>query len=113
MKKSSCEYDYKIGKYNTLSKAKLACSSEKKCSAIQDKHCDDKGPFEMCSRAKTGMRSSSCVYKKRENLGRLWYYNPNLMVYCYTNHDTKLKLLNSYTNYNYLSFSIRIRFYSL
>ena len=57
------------GRYETLSEAQLACTSDAKCAAVYDSDCTNNGPFTLCpigDRLQTAV--DSCVYVKPQGL---------------------------------------------
>ena len=68
--------------YKSLVKAKLACSSDKRCFGVYDGNCDTKGNFGLCkgsiNRPKTTKTHyTGCVYKKKELHGMYGVANEN------------------------------------
>ena len=73
MKNNHCA-PQKYGSYNTLTKAKLACSSDEKCSAVYDTSCDNDGHFSLCPVGFAAKYAAqSCLYQKQAYYGR--YYS--------------------------------------
>ena len=67
----SCSNYETYGRYDTLVKAKLACSSDANCFAVYNDVCDHNGVFSLCPVAiKTITSDSSCLYVKQEFSGR-------------------------------------------
>ena len=61
----------KYGSYDTLTKAKVACSSDEKCSAVYDTSCDSDGHFSLCPVGfAENYAAQSCLYRKQAYYGR-------------------------------------------
>ena len=55
----------RYGNHATFEEAKHACNTDKSCQMVMDRHCDERGPFQLCKSSSLCISGEgTCSYQK-------------------------------------------------